>query len=56
MFGLAKYSKAITAAIGAAATVATALNVNTSWISVAIAVATALGVYVVPNKGAKPAK
>lgn len=55
MFGLAKYAKAITAAVGVAATVATALNVNTSWISVVIAIATALGVYTVPNKGAKKA-
>jgi hypothetical protein len=50
MKSLAKYAKSITAAIGVAATVLTALNVHTTWVAAVVAAATALGVYAVPNK------
>jgi len=45
----AQYSKFIVAAVGVAATVVTQMNVQASWVPILIAVATALGVYGVPN-------
>lgn len=51
---ITRYAKAITAAIGAAATVVTALNVHAAWVPVLLAAATALGVYATPNKPARP--
>ena len=52
---LKSYAKAIVAAIGAAASVATALGLNQPWVPVLIAVATALGVYATPNRRTSPA-
>jgi hypothetical protein len=47
---MSKYAKFITAAIGEAASVAVSLNLHSPWVAVIVAVATALGVYAVPNK------
>ena len=46
-----EYAKALTAAAGVAATLVTALNLHATWVPVVLAVATALGVGAVPNKG-----
>ena len=50
---LGPYSKAITAIIGQALTYATLYYGTNHWVSTAVAIAAALGVYAVPN--AKPA-
>lgn len=47
---LAQYAKAAVAAVGVTATVVVALNVHATWADAIVAVATALGVYAVPNK------
>jgi hypothetical protein len=49
MPNIAKYSKFITAVAGVAVEYLTAHHVATTWVSLIVAVATALGVYVVPN-------
>lgn len=47
---ITEYAKTLVAAVGAAASVLTALNVHAPWVSAVVALATALGVYAVPNK------
>ena len=46
---LGSYSKAITAIIGQALTFATLYYGTNHWVSAAVAIAAALGVYAVPN-------
>ena len=52
--GIGRYWKTITAAVGVAASVVTALNIHATWVPVLLAAATALGVYAVPNTPALP--
>ena len=52
---LGPYSKAITAAIGLALTYATQHYAANPWVAVAVAVASALGVYAVSNSPRPPA-
>jgi len=51
---LGSYSKAITAVVGQALTFATLYYGSNHWVSAAVAIAAALGVYAVPN-APKPA-
>lgn len=51
---LALAAKFIVADIGLAATLVTAWGVHAPWVSTLVAVATALGVYAVPNKPKVP--
>lgn len=46
---IARYAKAIVAAIGLAASVATALGLHAAWVPILVAAATALGVERIPN-------
>ena len=48
---LGPYSKAIAAAIGVALAYATQHYAANPWVAVAVAVASVLGVYAVPNQG-----
>jgi hypothetical protein len=49
-----EYAKFLTAAVGAAATIVTVLDVHATWVPVVLAVATALGVGAVPNRHQAP--
>jgi uncharacterized membrane protein len=51
----AQYAKSVIAVIGLAVTVASALGLaQEHWVSIVIAILTALGVYTVPNKSQVP--
>ena len=50
------YSKSVTAVIGQALTFASLYYGTNHWVSAAVAVASALGVYAVPNAGANTPK
>lgn len=50
LINLAKYSKAFTAVAGQALTYAQLYYGGNHWVAVAIAIASALGVFAVPNK------
>ena len=52
--GLGPYSKAITAVIGQALTFAALYYGGNHWVSAAVAAASALGVYAVPNAPKPP--
>lgn len=55
MISLGKYSKSVTALAGAALTLASQIwGPDNTWVTLALLVATTLGVYAIPNKG-KPA-
>jgi hypothetical protein len=51
---LGPYSKAITAVVGQALTFATLYYGSNHWVSAAVAIAAALGVYAVPNQAKPP--
>jgi hypothetical protein len=52
---IARYAKALTAAVGVGLTVAVAeFGATNKWVAIAIAVASAAGVYAVPNAQAAP--
>ena len=55
MPNLGPYSKAVTSAVGLALTFATQYYGTNHWVSVAVAIAAALGVYAVPNAPKPPA-
>ena len=52
---LGPYSKAVTAAVGLALAYATQHYAANQWVAIAVAVASALGVYAVPNAEKPPA-
>jgi hypothetical protein len=57
VISVARYAKAITAAVGVGLTVAVAeWGATNKWVAIAIAVASALGVYAVPNAAPKSAQ
>jgi len=55
MSKLAPYSKAVAAVIGQALAYATLYYGSNHWVALAVAVASALGVYAVPNQPKPPA-
>jgi hypothetical protein len=55
MLNLGRYSKAVTAVIGQALTYATLYYGGNKYVAVALAAASALGVYAVPNQAAPKA-
>ena len=50
---MSKYAKAVTTALGIALTVAVTYYPHASWIPIATALGTVLGVYAVPNAGTR---
>ncbi len=54
MLNLGRYSKAVTAIIGQALTFASLYYGGNHWVAAALAAASALGVYAVPNQGKEP--
>ena len=54
---LGKYAKLITAIVGLALALSVQVwGTSNHWVALAISVATALGIYVVPNQAAPPPK